>query len=346
MKNIYRFSHKIIFFVVSVLFLAELILLGLRIADYSSYTKSLGRYNSRQVVTKFDPKLPARIDVLGYSKSVFLDWSDVVLTSDIKLEIDEENVVVHEYSKESGFLYHIVLSNLESGINNILIDYVDENQYSHKNMFQVKRNPNDYFSEYVIDTSNIVFTPDILSVVDKENRLLEYYEPEDLVNVSEYAIPVSSSSIRLREVLIEDLKTMMGDMNASGANVLVTSGYRSFDKQVETFNYWLNYNNGNLSAADRISARPGHSEHQLGLTIDFVSAQNNYQLTPAFAFTNAGKWLHTNAYKYGFVLSYPEEATEVTGYSYEPWHWRYIGKEAALAFYNSNLVLSNFLVEY
>ena len=90
--------------------------------------------------------------------------------------------------------------------------------------------------------------------------------------------------------------------------------------------------------ADRVSARPGHSEHQLGLAIDVNSCYNS------FADTKEGKWLAANCYKYGFILRYPSYAAEkYTGYAYEPWHIRYLGEELALKVTQSGLTLEQYL---
>ncbi|NLA46732.1 MAG: M15 family metallopeptidase, partial [Firmicutes bacterium] len=94
-------------------------------------------------------------------------------------------------------------------------------------------------------------------------------------------------------------------------------------------------------AANRFSARPGQSEHQLGTTVDFGGTSADW--TTGFANTKQGKWLLNNAHLYGFALSYPEGKESVTGYIYEPWHFRYIGVAVAKEWKESGLVLCEFL---
>src|SRR5690606_38595314 len=91
------------------------------------------------------------------------------------------------------------------------------------------------------------------------------------------------------------------------------------------------------------SAEPGHSEHQLGSTMDFAAPENGWQPLESFADSQSGLWLADNAYRFGFALSYPRDGEEITGYIFEPWHHRFIGTEAALAWRESGLTLVEFL---
>jgi len=126
-----------------------------------------------------------------------------------------------------------------------------------------------------------------------------------------------------------------------GDDIYVRSAYRSYAEQERTFAYWVDV----LGEAEarRVSAEPGHSEHQLGTAADLTTADVGYDLTEAFAETPAGRWLAENAYRYGFALSYPVGAEPVTGYAYEPWHYRYIGPDQAAAWRSSGLTLVEYL---
>ena len=106
-----------------------------------------------------------------------------------------------------------------------------------------------------------------------------------------------------------------------GIKLEIISGFRSYEKQQQTYQSWVN--TYGREYADTISARPGYSEHQSGLAMDLNS------LKFAFADTKEGKWLAENCWKYGFIIRYPEDKEDVTGYKYEPWHIRYLGKETA-----------------
>lgn len=120
-----------------------------------------------------------------------------------------------------------------------------------------------------------------------------------------------------------------------GLDLFAISGYRSYETQVNTYNYWKT---AYREQADSFSARPGFSEHQLGLAIDVND------MWPEFADTAEGKWLAENCYKYGFILRYPSYETEIsTGYEYEPWHIRYLGTELAVKVHTSGLTLEEYL---
>jgi len=146
-------------------------------------------------------------------------------------------------------------------------------------------------------------------------------------------------------VVIDDLRAMAKAAKAAGAELAVQSAFRSYRYQVTTFNGWVA--RSNEAHARTVSARPGHSEHQLGTAIDFRSAND---VTPPwqlddFATTAAGGWLGDHAWEYGFVLSYPKGATAETCYAYEPWHYRYVGRDIAAAIHASGQTPRRYLWE-
>ncbi|MGI5898005.1 MAG: M15 family metallopeptidase [Candidatus Dojkabacteria bacterium] len=183
---------------------------------------------------------------------------------------------------------------------------------------------------------------DLLVLVNKEYQLPSGYIPSDLVSASLSGIR-RGEKYQLRNILIEDLRNLVNDAKASGIDLSIVSGYRSYQQQVTTYKYWVGYNGGVVDYADRISARAGHSQHQLGTAIDFSSAEINDGLSGLFGNTQASKWLYDNAWKYGFVISFPKGAESITGYSYESWHYRYIGKANAQEMINSGMILENYL---
>ena len=95
--------------------------------------------------------------------------------------------------------------------------------------------------------------------------------------------------------------------------------------------------------AQSYSAQPGQSEHQTGLCVDFITSEMNGNLTEAFENTEAFAWLAQNAYKFGFILRYPKDKESITGYTYEPWHYRFVGREAATDIYVGNMTLEQYL---
>lgn len=180
----------------------------------------------------------------------------------------------------------------------------------------------------------------LLTIVDKQHPLGAGYVPPDVAPVpGDYVAPGYSAS--MRSDVLPALQQMLDAGAAAGYDIRVVSGYRSYDDQVTTYNYWVQQLG--QEEADRISARPGYSEHQLGTTADLGAATYGWDLTTGFGDTPAGRWLATNAVTYGFVMSYPDGKENITGYSYEPWHFRYIGVDQARQWQASGLTLNQFL---
>lgn len=131
------------------------------------------------------------------------------------------------------------------------------------------------------------------------------------------------------------LQQLFADAKTEGLNLFVRSGFRSYSTQKNLYNNYVKRDG--QAAADRYSARPGHSEHQTGLAFDINKANSSFAGSPE------ANWLAANCYKYGFIIRYPEGKESITGYIYEPWHIRYLGVETATAVYNSGLCLEEYL---
>jgi D-alanyl-D-alanine carboxypeptidase len=173
-----------------------------------------------------------------------------------------------------------------------------------------------------------------LTMVDPDLMVPADYVPDDLVGTDAAGF---SRFFQVRSVMIPDLKRMGQAAAAAGAPLGIASAYRSYDTQVSTFSYWVNelgYDYAILS-----SARPGHSEHQLGLAIDFEPRGGPFPwVYHNFAKeTAAGQWLAANAWKFGFIMSYPYGSTPKSCYGFEPWHYRYFGVEEAALIHASGL---------
>ncbi len=137
----------------------------------------------------------------------------------------------------------------------------------------------------------------------------------------------------------DDAYNALDEMQTAAAKegiiLYVVSGFRDYDTQEEIYNRYVS--SDGKANADRYSARPGHSEHQTGLAFDLN------ELEESFGETREGKWLAANAHKYGFIIRYPKGKEHITGYMYEPWHVRYLGKDVATKVYNSGLTLEEYL---
>ena len=138
------------------------------------------------------------------------------------------------------------------------------------------------------------------------------------------------------------LDQMVTAAKKAGFDLVAFSGYRSYEYQTQLY---TNYSNRDgKEAADRYSARPGHSEHQTGLAFDIGEiGREDVWLTEEFGETPAGKWLAQNAHTYGFILRFPKGKEDVTGFMYESWHFRYLGKDLAEKVYQSGVTLEEYL---
>ena len=150
-----------------------------------------------------------------------------------------------------------------------------------------------------------------------------------------YALPSNYAPGRLTAETEAAFARMQKDAARQGLNLYVSSGYRSYELQKSLYNRYAARDG--KAAADRYSARPGHSEHQTGLAFDLNT------ITQSFANTAEGKWVAKNCWRYGFILRYPQGKEDKTGYMYEPWHLRYIGEDMAKQVYDSGLCLEEFL---
>lgn len=163
------------------------------------------------------------------------------------------------------------------------------------------------------------------------------YAPNDLVVPT---IPLRSNITTtekyVRKVTAVALENMNTDAKAQGLAFNLQSGYRSYDFQVNLYNRYVQEQG--QAVADSQSARPGYSEHQTGLAADLGSVSHpECDVEECFATTPEGRWLAANAYKYGFIIRYPQNMQSVTGYIYEPWHVRYVGVDLATQMHKQNV---------
>ncbi len=144
--------------------------------------------------------------------------------------------------------------------------------------------------------------------------------------------------MQLRDDPFRLILKMKDDMENQGLEMLISSAYRSFKYQQRIYNYYISVYG--QEETDKFSARPGTSQHQLGTAVDFGSISDEY------ADTAEGQWMFENAYKYGFSLSYPKGYEDITGYNYEPWHYRYITYEGCLLEKNYFSGIQQLMLEY
>ncbi len=183
----------------------------------------------------------------------------------------------------------------------------------------------------------------IFLVASKLNTLPDGYEPEDL---TEPDIPFYFEEYmekrNLREVAAHALEDLVNGALADDIHILGASGYRSYTRQHAI--YTNNVAKRGQEATDQISSRPGHSEHQTGLAMDVTAASVGYALNESLGEKPEGQWLAAHAHEYGFIIRYPEDGYPITGYSYEPWHIRYVGTDTATFLYENNLTYEELII--
>lgn len=155
---------------------------------------------------------------------------------------------------------------------------------------------------------------------------------------------LSGQSATMRKDAAQALRTMFEAAKADGIKLLTVSGYRSYSKQKIIFNRKVK-STGSKAKANLLVALPGTSEHQLGMAMD-LGQKGSTGLTSSFGSTKAGKWVAANAHLYGFIVRYQKGWEEITGYSFEPWHVRYIGVEHAKLIHEMNIPLETYLSAY
>ena len=175
-------------------------------------------------------------------------------------------------------------------------------------------------------------------LVNKYTSLPEKYAPDDVVEMSNwYSYPGNS----IRKEVYDAFKTMFNAAKEEGLTLIVNSSYRTYEVQKEIYDDYED--SRGLEYADKYAARPDFSEHQTGLSVDIFSPGSNMS---TFESTEEFKWLSENCYKYGFILRYPKGKEDITGYSYEAWHYRYVGKDLAKKVYDSGLTYDEYYAYY
>ena len=160
-------------------------------------------------------------------------------------------------------------------------------------------------------------------LIDKKHTASSSYAPKDLISLEKNSLfDLNKAGMKIRPEAYSALNEMAQAALNEGIRLLVSSAYRSYSYQENLFNYWVSVDG--LEEAERESARPGTSQHQLGTAVDFGSISDDFDKT------QMGQWIYKNAADYGWSLSFPKGYEDVTGYRWECWHFRYIGKNACL----------------
>ena len=176
-----------------------------------------------------------------------------------------------------------------------------------------------------------------LFLVNRTYALAEDYVPNDLVTPK---VKLDGTNVMMRREAAEALEKLFAGAKEAGYTLSAISGYRSYGRQKSIHN--ARVRQLGKEAADRISAPPGCSEHQLGLAMD-LGTKKEIRLTAAFGETPEGQWVAANAHRFGFIIRYKAEWEEITGYAFEPWHIRYVGKDHARNIFNWDIPLEEYI---
>lgn len=181
----------------------------------------------------------------------------------------------------------------------------------------------------------------ITVLVNRQYRMDQDYIPADLVVPAiRFSFYGTYEKSYVRQVTATALERLFAAAEQNGVILKGVSGYRSYTRQQEI--YSRNVSTRGKTTTNLVSANPGASEHQTGLAMDVSSESVGCALEESFGDTAEGRWLAKNCHKYGFIIRYPKDKTEITGYSYEPWHIRYVGKKLATHLYKKNITLEEY----
>ena len=204
--------------------------------------------------------------------------------------------------------------------------------------------PSEFFNQ-VVETDGIKVIQNyenVLALVNKSYYLPDSYIPNDLVRANvEYSFGDEQvEKALLRSEAASALEEMFQAAKEEGIELFAVSGYRSYERQQVVFAAEVAA--VGQEAAEEAVAFPGSSEHQTGLAMDISSLSVGLNLTQDYEHTVEGQWLAENAHQFGFILRYPKGKEAITGYKFEPWHYRYVGKEYAVEIYEKNVTLEEF----
>ncbi len=252
-----------------------------------------------------------KLKTIGYSKSetkTIIDKIDE--TSMKKILLIKYSDKLDDLIKQKYFIF--------KNLNRYLIYYKDNNDKSTKDIVAIVNTNNDRSHyEKIIKTDT---SKGILMLINKYYALDNKYTPSNIVTMS---LNYSYDGNSITKDVYTNFISMCKAAKLEGYTLVANASYRNYIDQKNIYDELVN-NNGQ-DAADSFAARPGHSEHQTGLALDIAALGKSAN----FEQSEEYQWLLDNAYKYGFILRYPDKSEYLTGYKFEPWHYRYVGKDVA-----------------
>ena len=245
------------------------------------------------------------------------EYDDIEVYDELTVAFMHETYYIHEYLNRylnySNMYSDVQTSSVVTNVNSNL-DYAF------------------YTQDYAVD-----FDKQYLILVNKYYKLASDYVPANMVTIeSPYGV-----SLQLESTVYEQYKVMWNAAKQEGLNLYICSPYRSYATQQRLYNNYVARDG--KAAADTYSARPGYSEHQTGLAFDLITPTSDLD---TFKYTKEFEWMQEHAHEYGFILRYPSGKEYITGYIYEPWHYRYVGVEVATMIHETGLTYEEYYAYY
>lgn len=302
--------------------------------DYEKYLAIKPKEDKEEIVkyidTIFDKQVP-KLTSMGYSDKDLWDMLKTATAEDLQYLIDNNYRAedTKEYRKVKGYVLQNMAQYMET--------YKQTKDYTYSVVvtnypFIISTNPVN--AEYTITNPK-----DILTLVKKGFYLSSDYEPDDLVNAK--TLPAQAAEdVQMRKEVADALDEMSTDAKKENYTLLVNSAYRSYQRQSDVYKEFET-KFGGLYAAEYV-ATPGASEHQTGLGVDLTSQSVEDGKHLVFGDTPEYKWVVKNAHRYGFIMRFETGTADITGIAHEPWHLRYVGKEAAKEIYEKGITFEEY----
>ena len=261
---------------------------------------------------------------------------------------DDVKIILEKYkNKEIDYILNTEVNNNYIDLLNdkyFIYDYFyDYLEYQKNNLSLANRNIIEIINtkrnnEYYENTTASDISKKDLMLVNKYHYLDDTYTPDNLVTISQDYSWGELGSQKATEETVNAFIKMWKAAKEEGYHLMVSSSYRTYKKQDAVYKDYED--SRGIEYADTIAARPGYSEHQTGYALDIFEKNNSSQKT--FHETEVYLWLKDNAHYYGFILRYPEDKENITGYSFESWHYRYVGTDVATYIYNNKITFDEY----
>lgn len=281
---------------------------------------------------------------LGYTKDNYELFSSKLNNQELDKLLEYE---YNEFIPEFINCQYFIFANLDSYLSQVITQEDDFFKYhgteGYDYDYLVSLTNTKAINPHYENTLNTNLDDNYSMLVNKFYQLPADYIPEDLVSIDwKYRLGDANDYKYARVEVVDAFLEMWEAAYNEGIYLLVDSAYRSYERQSEVYKSYED--SKGTKFADSIAARPGYSEHQTGLTLDIYSKECT--LASEFKNSKTYAWLIANSYKYGFILRYPERQEKITGYNYESWHYRYLGRDLAKKVYESNLTYDEYYAFY